>query len=119
MLQDLQFRVEAGDRRGFMKEAPRGGEFPPGLWKAMTKDLQEEWPEGDSKEDSDSDEESDEDEHAPDAVAGSVEQQQRQAPPQPSAVAAALAAEQAREQEPPVDSTWLPPGALKGHVKGS
>ena len=113
MLQDLQFRVEAGDRRGFMKEAPRGGKVPPGLWKAMTKDLKEEWPEGDSEEDSDSDEESEEDEDAQDAVAQSVEQQQQVAPPEPSAVAAAQAAEQAMEQEPPVDSTRLPPGALK------
>ncbi len=113
MLQDLQFRVEAGDRRGFMKEAPGGGNLPPGLWKAMTQDLKEEWPEGDSEEDSDSDDESDEEEDAPDAVAHLIEQQQRQAAPQPSAVAAAQAVDQAMEQEPPVESTRLPPGALK------
>ena len=87
--------------------------MPPGLWKAMTKDLKEEWPEGDSEEDSDSNEESDEDVDVPNDVARSVEQQQRQAPPQPSAVAAAQAAAQAMEQEPPVDSTRLPPEALK------
>ena len=117
MLQDLQFRMEAGDRRGFMKEAPRGGKLPTGLWKAMTKDLKEEWPDGDSEEDSESDEDTDEDEDGSEVVARFVEQQQQQqqqqAPAQPSAAAAAQAVEQAIEQEPPVDSTTLPPGALK------